>query len=154
MVVATATSSYQNHTFFSNFLSSSPNNSNLFPLHLRWLQETVSHKFLSIFCLFSFFVRRRHGVFQRFRPIRTDSARFSASRCISQNQKKKKKDAVRHAGSSVPRASPRRTQVRRPFCRIRASQPITRRNDNENTTFLKCIRQTLCCKMFSIILAK
>ena len=38
MVVATATSSYQNHTFFSNFLSSSPN-SNLFPPHLRCLKR-------------------------------------------------------------------------------------------------------------------
>lgn len=39
MVVATATSSYQNHTFFPNFLSSPPNNSNLFPLHLRCLKR-------------------------------------------------------------------------------------------------------------------
>ncbi|KAL4606672.1 hypothetical protein ACB092_09G120800 [Castanea dentata] len=38
MIVATATSSSQNHTFFSNFLSSSPN-SNLFPLHLRCLKR-------------------------------------------------------------------------------------------------------------------
>ncbi|KAK9986475.1 hypothetical protein SO802_031426 [Lithocarpus litseifolius] len=38
MVAATATSSYQNRTFFSNFLSSSPY-SNLFPLHLRCLKR-------------------------------------------------------------------------------------------------------------------
>ena len=47
-------------------------------------------------------------------------SRIGASRRESGNEKKKL-DAVRRAGSSVPRVSPRQTRVRRPFCRVRAS---------------------------------
>ena len=74
-----------------------------------------------------------HGLNRPFRPIRPESARFSANRAESKQRRRKsakKKedtwlDAVGRTDSGVARASPRRTQVRLLWSRVRAFQRIT-----------------------------
>ena len=126
MVVATATSSYQNHTFLSNFLSSSPNNSNLFPLHLCWLKRQSVTSFYPFFVCVSFlFIASTvcFGDFGRYGPTRLESVRVGAY-CESKKKKRMRFDAQAVASLAHCCVGSSWTWVRRPFCRVHASQSI------------------------------
>ena len=84
-----------------------------------------------MFCTVFFFeFRPESAVSADLGPSRPDSARIGSSRSrIGASRLKKKKpcvmtrrDVAGHMGSSVPRPSPRRTQVRHLWCCVRASQ--------------------------------
>jgi len=119
--------------------------SNLFPLHHRWLKRQSITSFYPFFVCFHFLVRLQHGVFQRFHPIwpiRPESAQIcpSLSRVSASHGKKyiyihTWQDAAQLSGSGVPRASLRWTQVRLIWRRVRASQLLNSSSGKEHHIF-------------------
>ena len=89
--------------------------SNLFPLHLRWLKRQSITSFYPFFVCFHFLVRLQHGVFQRFHPIwliRPESAQIcpSLSRVNASQREswKKKKKHVARRGPMLGQRRPSR----------------------------------------------